>query len=271
VDTTLKTSSQTAAAWVKAVFVPGSMAFLLSGVVVGAALLHGGPLAARIGRGVLTALAGGYVLLATPAVSSALVRGLHAGFGSIERPADAGGAPVVVVLGNGAVSHVAGGRALHQLVRRSAYCVLEGARLYELLRPEWIVASGGVADTRGQTRPESEIMRDELAKLGVPSDRVLLESESRSTAEQVAAVARLLREHALGDRTVLVTTPAHARRAMYLAGRVGLVAIPSIASELRYDDGEAGWRRWRPTLAALSGSHSAMYEYLALFYSRLKG
>jgi uncharacterized SAM-binding protein YcdF (DUF218 family) len=257
-------------AFVKAACVPGSLAFLLAGLVVGAALLYGGPLVTGVGRGVLTALAVAYVLLATPAVSSALIRGLHSGFASVERPADAVDARVVVVLGNGAVSYVAGGRALHQLVRRSAHCVLEVARLYDLLRPEWIVASGGVADPRAQTRPESEIMRDELAELGVPSGRILLESESRSTAEQVAAVARLLRERALGERIVLVTTPAHARRAMYLAGRAGLAAIPSVASELRYDDGEAGWSRWRPSLAALSGSHSAMYEYFALVYSWLK-
>ena len=232
--------------------------------------MYSGPRAAWWGRLGLTVVASGYVLLATPVVSNALLRQLHAGFGSIEHGGEGRDGRVVVILGNGTVSYVAGDRAVHQLVRRTAHCVLEGARLHDLLHPAWIVVSGGVANPRAQTRPESEIMRDALVKLGVPADRVVLESGSRTTGEQIAAVARLLGEKQLGDRTIIVTTPAHVRRAMRLAGRYRLDAVPSIASGLRYDAGRTGWRRWRPSMAALSGSESAMYEYLALAYTRFR-
>ena len=148
--------------------------------------------------------------------------------------------------------------------------MLEGARLHDLLKPSWVVLSGGVANPRAQTRPECEIMREELGKMGVPFERILMESVSRTTDEQIAAVTGLLRERELGDRIIVVTTAAHMRRAIRLARKYRLEAIPSVASKLRYGNGASGWRRWRPSVAALAGSESAMYECLALAYTWMR-
>jgi hypothetical protein len=49
----------------------------------------------------------------------------------------------------------------------------------------------------------------------------------------------------------------------------GVDAIPSVTPDLRYDEGRTGWTRWWPSMAALRGSESAMYEYLALVHLRL--
>jgi hypothetical protein len=46
----------------------------------------------------------------------------------------------------------------------------------------------------------------------------------------------------------------------------GIDAVPSVTPDLRYDEGRTGWRRWSPSTAALRGSESAMYEFLALIY-----
>jgi uncharacterized SAM-binding protein YcdF (DUF218 family) len=217
----------------------------------------------------LTALAAGYVLLATPAISHALLAGLQAGFSPVEQRPDGRDVRVMAILGNGAVSYVAGDRAIHQLVRRTAYCVLEGARLHDLLEPAWVIVSGGVANPRAQTRPECEIMRDLLVEMGIPPARILLEPDSRTTERQIAGVTKLLGEKQLGNRVILVTTPAHMRRAVRLASSHGLDVVPAVASKLRYDNHVTGWRRWRPSMAALAGSESAMYEWMALAYTRL--
>lgn len=258
---------QTLAAVVKAALIPGSDVFLILGLVAGVALLYLGPRASRWGRRGLTALAALYLALSLPIASNALVAGLQADYGSIQNPGDAKGARVVVVIGNGAFSYVASAGGVHQLAGRTVYCVLEAVRLYRLIQPRWIVASGGVADPDAQTRPESEMMRDELVKLGVPADRILLESESRRTAEQIANVAQLLRAQRLPEPVVLVTTPAHMRRVMLMAPSQAIDAVPSVAAEPRYDNGHAGWRRWRPSRDALRGSESAIYEYMALIFA----
>jgi uncharacterized SAM-binding protein YcdF (DUF218 family) len=255
--------SEISKAIVKA-FVPGSLSFLVLGLVCGVWLLYVGTRAARVGRLWLTVLGGVYVLLGLPVVSNALLGGLQGDYGSIERATDARGARVVVVIGEGVVSHVARAGAIDQFARQTAHCVLEGARVYRLIQPSWIVASGGVPNSLSQARPESDAIRDALLGLGVARDRLLLESDSRDTAQQVNNVARLLRERQLQGPVILVTTPAHVRRVMQLAARQKIDAVPSVAGELRYDRGQTGWRRLLPSADARRGSESALYEYLAL-------
>jgi hypothetical protein len=52
-------------------------------------------------------------------------------------------------------------------------------------------------------------------------------------------------------------------RVMSLAQMHGIRAVASVTPELRYDGGRRGVGRWWPSPAALVGSESAMYEYLA--------
>lgn len=255
--------------FVKAALVPGSTAFLLLGLIVGVLLLYWRNRTVQWARRGLTSLAVLYVVLSFSPVSSALVAGLQGRYSSITEIRDAHGARTVVVIGNGATSYSAGGQAVHQLTRRTAFAVLEAERLYRLLNPAWIVAAGGIPDRSSQQRPESEIMRDELVKLGVPADRIVLESSSRTTAEQIANVARMVNDAGLEGPVVVVTTPGHARRVMMTAERHGLNAVLSITDALTYGQGAVGWRRWRPNADALRGSESAMYEYLATAYYRL--
>jgi uncharacterized SAM-binding protein YcdF (DUF218 family) len=113
-------------------------------------------------------------------------------------------------------------------------------------------------------------MRDELIRLGVPPDKILVESESRNTAEQILNITRILRDARLSAPVVVVTTPAQSRRVMWLAAKQNLEAVPSVTTDLRYDTGQEGWRLWRPSIDALRGSESAMYEYLAVAYERLR-
>jgi uncharacterized SAM-binding protein YcdF (DUF218 family) len=114
-------------------------------------------------------------------------------------------------------------------------------------------------------------MRDALIAFGVPADQILLESGSRTTAEQLAALARLLVERDVHGPVVLVASAAHIRRVMSVAAMNHLDAVPSVAGALRYGPREHGWRRWRPNLDALRVSESAMYEYIALAYYMVTG
>src|SRR5207253_2406095 len=95
------------------------------------------------------------------------------------------------------------------------------------------------------------------------------ESESRNTAEQIANITRMVRERQLPEPVVLVMTPAQARRVMLLAARWSLRAVPAPTTDLRYDGDRQRWRLWVPSIDALRGSESAMYEYIAVAYAWL--
>jgi uncharacterized SAM-binding protein YcdF (DUF218 family) len=82
-----------------------------------------------------------------------------------------------------------------------------------------IILSGGPRE-----HPIAVGMADFLASLGVPRDRMQLETSSTSTRENLAEVATLLQ----GDRypVTLLTSDFHMRRALLLARRHHLVMAP---------------------------------------------
>jgi uncharacterized SAM-binding protein YcdF (DUF218 family) len=257
-------------AFVKQFLIPGSLTFLIAGLVVGLALLSAWPMAALWGRAWLAALLVLYWLLSLPAVSHALIDCLQQGYRTLATPHDAHGANVLVVVGNGCVHYTAGPFASHQLTRRSTFCAFEAARLYPLIRPDWVIATGGAGDSSEKAPSEAELLRDMMVKCAVPADRILLESASSTTDEQVSNVLQLLERHGIGAPMVVVTTPAHMSRVMKLLAERGVKAIASVTPGLRYDEGRTGWRRWWPSGAALIGSQSALYEGLAHVYAALK-
>ena len=253
----------------KAWLVPGSMSFLFLGLAVGVAWLYGPASVARWGRLWLTVLGLLYLILSLPAVSNRLLWSLQGDATSIRDADDARGADVIVVLGNGGVSYSDGSRGIHQFMRRTAFCVLEALRLEALLQPRLFIASGGPPDGGDLRWPEAKTMERELVWHGVEAERVVVETQSRTTEDQVRNVATLLKGRGI-TRFVMVTTPAHSARALALFADEQLEAIPSVAEGLQYHPPSGGVRDWIPSAVALRGSESAMYEYLAMAAERLK-
>jgi uncharacterized SAM-binding protein YcdF (DUF218 family) len=134
--------------------------------------------------------------------------------------------------------------------------------VYRIIQPEWVIASGGIPDPNSQTLPESSVIRDTLGPLGVPAERVILESDSVNTSEQVANVAKLLERRHIAGTVVFVTSPHHSKRVMLLARRHGINAIISPAERATFDP-LLGWDTWRPSVGNLRRSEMAIYEYLA--------
>jgi uncharacterized SAM-binding protein YcdF (DUF218 family) len=145
---------------------------------------------------------------------------------------------------------------------------MEGARLYRLLRPRLVVASGGQADPSVLRRSEAEALRDVLIGLGVPREVITVESGSWNTATQAANVAPLVREHA---RFALVTSPIHMSRAMALFEAEGLhpVAAPSQIQYAPRD--QSALLRYVPSANALRASELSMYELLGVAYAQSRG
>lgn len=241
--------------------IPGSLAFLLFGVTI-AALLLAAKRTARWGRRSLLSLLLLYFVLSLQGTSDALMHGLWPG-GPLRRAADAHGANVVVVLGNGAVRIELGDRGVYLMNAQTAYNAIEAGRVYDLLGGADVITSGGPSENG--IGSESEALADALHGMGVPRERIALEAGSHSTRQQCAAVAAILKSRQQRE-FVLVTTPEHMRRAVGLFRALGLAPIPA-PSGIVY----GGTPFWRPTRYALQGSHNALYEYVGLVLYKVRG
>jgi uncharacterized SAM-binding protein YcdF (DUF218 family) len=248
----------------KTYLVPGSVWFLVVGLAFGVALLFTGAVA--WGRRWLTLLALAYLALGMPAVALALrdTLGRHA---PIATAADAQGATTIVLLGNGVVTVGPPETAIDLPGVETAMNVSEAARLYRVLGRRRIISSGGRPVGGVGRRPEGEVMRDYLLRMGVAADDVSVEPASRNTVEQAANVAPLL---PAGTRVLLVTEPTHMRRALALFRARGLDVVPAVSGWL--PGVELGWgARLVPNRYALRLSERVVYEYLGLIYYGLLG
>ena len=108
-----------------------------------------------------------------------------------------------------------------------------------------------------------------LIRNGVPADRIVLESESRTTREQVVLVTPLLKARGW-DRFVQITSPVHLTRAARGFAAQGLQPVP-VSAPYRSEILAPPPPRWWPDGAALALSERSMYDYIALFYYWMRG
>ncbi len=248
----------------KLFFVPGSIPFFFAGLILGVVLLYGGDRPRRWGRAWLTVLLLVYGLLSTPLgsgfVAAPLVRQLPA----ITSKGQAAGVDTIVVLSNGGEVYGSGDDQVVEMGRPTAHNALEAARLYRLLSPALVVASGGIVEGDRRRVPEARVLADGLVRLGIPSQRIVLETQSRNTNEQAVNVAAILKKRGV-RRVVLVTAPTHVPRARDSFRRAGLDPLPS-APPFVISAPSALWHRLRPGIDGLEQSEWSCYEYLARVY-----
>jgi len=99
--------------------------------------------------------------------------------------------------------------------------------------------------TGGQGRygpPEAWVMRDELVRLGVPADQVLIEDTATDTLSSVRAVRALLSARGHAGPVLVATSAYHLPRCLLLCRLAGLPARacmpPPEPASRRF------WRRW---------------------------
>jgi uncharacterized SAM-binding protein YcdF (DUF218 family) len=108
--------------------------------------------------------------------------------------------------------------------------LLETVRVFRLIGPAWIISSGGPELGADPGEPSSTVMRDALARFGVPPSRILLESTSRSTREEAVLIASMLQSLHV-DHVVLVTSDSHMRRSLGAFRAAGVYPVPAIAPD----------------------------------------
>jgi len=205
-----------------------------------------------------------YASLATPIVSEWLVQQTSDGFPRLERGADAQGARTIVVLGSGALTLRDGQQAIDVATPSTIVRTMEGARLYHLLGTPTVILSGGVTDRdTPDARPESESMRAVMLRLGVPAERLVLESVATTTKAEADAVRGILGARR-AEPILLVTSPMHMRRSVAVFEAAGLKPIAAAARP--WPDRSPSACRWCPSHYALQLSDDVIYEQGAWLY-----
>jgi len=205
-------------------------------------------------------------LLSTKTVSSSLVASLEQAYPahSLE---DTPSSDAILVLGGGIRS--APPPRLPSNLGSSADRILHAARLYRAGKAPWVVAAGGPIPWVPESPPEARAMAALLEEWGVPRNAILLETHSRTTAENCRNAARLLGEHHI-HKALLVTSAMHMRRALAACRAAGLHVTPS-PTDFESMDRKPGPMDWRPDPDALSLSSRAIRERLGFRYYRWRG
>lgn len=127
-------------------------------------------------------------------------------------------AQAIVVLGGGLQN---GTHMSEASVRRT----VTGVRLYHRDLAPVLLFSGGAGE---QSAAEGDVMASAARELGVPPDRILVETVSTNTRSQALEVARVL--HAENNRRILlVTDPFHMARARAVFEQAGFEVLPAPA------------------------------------------
>ncbi len=240
---------------------PNLLFVLLSGFLVGLALLRG-PDRLRPWTWLwLVLLTVGYLVLGTLAgaefIAAPLTRGYRAA-----TAADVRGAQGVVLLTGCARLYHADGPDFGTTCGTSERRVIEAARVFRLLGHDVpVVVSGRSRRVAGPRT--GEVFRDALVALGVPAGRILLERESRNTREHALNLPGFLTSHGI-RRFVLVTSEFHMLRAEASLRPMGLDFIPSVPAPTEELLGAPS--RWLPSLIGLAEGQMVVHEYLGLAY-----
>lgn len=109
--------------------------------------------------------------------------------------------------------------------------IKHGINLYHSGQVDYLIFTGGVGD--GDSIAESEVGKVYAVKKGVPKEKILIETESRITFENLLAACKLMQKMNL-QTALIVSDPLHMRRAMRMAEDIQLDAFSSPTPTSRY-------------------------------------
>lgn len=118
--------------------------------------------------------------------------------------------------------------------------IVHGIHLYERGLADWLIFTGGFGG-EGARFAESEVARRYAIDEGVPAERILIETVSRTTHENMEQAARLMHGRGL-HRAILVSDPLHMARALRQARGQGIEALGSATPTSRFRSLESRWR-----------------------------
>jgi uncharacterized SAM-binding protein YcdF (DUF218 family) len=185
-------------------------------------------------------------------------------------PWDASGGPPdgIVVLGGAIESVIAPLRPASELneAAERITVIAELARKYQSAR---ILYSGGNASPVPSGRSEAQIAAALFETFGVPAGRLMLEDQSRTTAENAAFSRRLVRPKP-GERWLLVTSAYHMPRSIGAFRRAGF-PVEAYPVDYRTTGPTDVWIPFDSVATGLRRTDIAAHEWIGLLTYWLTG
>jgi uncharacterized SAM-binding protein YcdF (DUF218 family) len=220
-------------------------------------------------RRALGALALFYWVTSTDIIPDTLRRLLASGYTPLAHQQVPAGRTAVVLLGSGSLRFRDWSDNQFAVVDPiGASRLLEAARVFRLLEAEYVISSGGLITPTDRTRPSGQTMAEALVMLGVPKERILVESESRTTRHEAVIIKEMLAAHPV-EHVVLVTSQFHMRRSVGTFKAIGIDVVPAIVREPQGFD--TWWEQLVPTDKGLKDSAMAAHEVFGLVFYAARG
>jgi uncharacterized SAM-binding protein YcdF (DUF218 family) len=143
------------------------------------------------------------------------------------------------------------------------------ARLYRQGAPCPIVASGGTLYPGHRPPPVSHLMKEALEAWGVDPNDVVVEDQSRNTAQNAEFTANIVRRNGW-KRIALVTHATHLWRAERMFRAHGVQTIP-VGCTYRNDEFSWDVFAFLPRSRAVQRHEEAMHELIGGLYAILRG
>jgi len=148
--------------------------------------------------------------------------------------------------------------------------LLHAATLFEAGKAPVVIASGGGIAGLGAVQPEAISMRALLLRLGVPDEAIVLETESRNTAENALYTGEILRDRGFG-KVLLVTSALHMPRAMKIFRARGIDAVAAPTDMRSIYNPTRTLLDYLPDAASLYETTLAVKEYLGMGWMVVRG
>lgn len=211
---------------------PGTLLVLALGLIV---VLGRMGLKTRVALGIV--LAGLLAVGHTP-LTTWLLRPLEDRFPP-PTPEQVAAAPGIIVLG-GAVRLTATVRRPGASLNETAERYVESARLAHAWPDKILAFTGGSGGLFQQSIKEGPIAREIFTDLGIAPERIVIEQESKVTADSPGMLAPLLAEGARGQGWLVVTSAWHMPRTMGVFQADGWQVVPYPVDYLTYPSGGGG-------------------------------
>ncbi|MBQ1416500.1 MAG: YdcF family protein, partial [Selenomonas sp.] len=142
--------------------------------------------------------------------------------------------------------------------------LLTAVRLQKKLAVPIILSGGQVYSDSG---PEAVIAKRILMDLGVPEDKIIVESKSINTTQNAKFSTEIMRERGL-NKPILVTSAFHMRRSVLNFAKNGM-EVTAYPSDYRVNlHHDFHYNKLRPSVAALDDNVLVLQEVLRALVTR---
>jgi uncharacterized SAM-binding protein YcdF (DUF218 family) len=209
-----------------------------------------------------------FLIAANPLVAGWLLNSLEKDFPPLN-PNSAPYADIIVLLGGG-LGLPLPPRKTPQLVSGSDR-LWQAAQLYNAGRAPYLLIAGGNVFSAPGFEAEAHYSAEVLTAWGVPREKILIESRSRTTQQNAENIAPML--NTLNARKILLVTSAYHMRRSIRAFRKQLSneveIIPASADVLvthNLNGNAPSLFSYLPHPGAFSGTQRALHEYFGILY-----